>query len=359
MGGDTVTESTRTKTILKSELEEDSVLAETLTNKAGGTIISKNTKLTKAHINRLQKFMDDIKKVKIYKKQSEIENEIQRKKNDKRINLLKKIYEDYKDNDTVGNKCFKSAYEKILDVSHLNKSEILLNIHQISKISKEEYLFGHAINTGLLVRLSSDWFNLSKEEEKYLALACLLHDIGKVKMFNTNFIDNKEPDTEGRMKVYRQHPVFAYQYLKDNVFASETTLEAVLLHHENNDGTGYPFGLNKDKLSFTTRLFAVINTFDKLAFKIGNDGIRSPLNALEELRNLGMKNKLDIPLVLKFIDNIIEYYIGCQVILDNNKKGKIVAVDENYPKTPVIYLKNSREIDLRTEDVHVKSTKIE
>ena len=80
---------------------------------------------------------------------------------------------------------------------------------------------------------------LGEEECYQLAIAGMLHDIGKLKL--TGYINGQENDPLliEELKYVRMHSSLGYEELKDQGY-SELVLQSVLYHHENYDGSGYP-----------------------------------------------------------------------------------------------------------------------
>ena len=67
--------------------------------------------------------------------------------------------------------------------------------------------------------------------------------------------------------------VHGYQLTKTCTLLSENIRQGVLLHHERNDGSGYPFGQKKDKIPFMARVLAIVDTHDVMALLTGFTGI--------------------------------------------------------------------------------------
>ncbi|MFR7395083.1 MAG: HD-GYP domain-containing protein [Blautia wexlerae] len=72
-----------------------------------------------------------------------------------------------------------------------------------------------------------------------LAIAGMLHDIGKLKL--TRYINGQEQDplVIEELKYVRMHSTLGYEELKGQGY-SDFVLESILYHHENYDGSGYP-----------------------------------------------------------------------------------------------------------------------
>jgi len=100
----------------------------------------------------------------------------------------------------------------------------------------------------------------SKEEIHSIAIAALLHDIGKIAIPDAILMKNRALTGEER-EVMRTHVIVGYNLLNCIGFLADAA-EIVLTHHERFDGTGYPQGLVGTDIPFGARVFAVAETMD-------------------------------------------------------------------------------------------------
>ena len=118
----------------------------------------------------------------------------------------------------------------------------------------------HGVYVSNLAYLLSKEVGLPEEQSYELAVAGLLHDIGKVK------ISGKMIEQEGhdflvrQMNYLRQHPFLGFEVLKAFGY-SEFILESVLFHHENYDGSGYPSSLSGDLIPIGARILRICDVF--------------------------------------------------------------------------------------------------
>lgn len=112
-------------------------------------------------------------------------------------------------------------------------------------------------------RVSSLAYEIAKEltlpDDKCieLVIAGFFHDIGK-----TELIHEQEDSSllVEEMNSVRQHPQKGYEILKRHGFENEIC-EAVLYHHENYDGSGYPFKLEGEQIPFGACILRVCDVF--------------------------------------------------------------------------------------------------
>ena len=103
------------------------------------------------------------------------------------------------------------------------------------------------------------------EEECYqLAIAGMLHDIGKLKL--EGYINGQEqnPMVIEELKYVRMHSALGYEELKDQGY-SDFVLESILYHHENYDGSGYPSNLAGKEIPIGARILRVCDVFCALS----------------------------------------------------------------------------------------------
>ena len=107
---------------------------------------------------------------------------------------------------------------------------------------------------------------LGQDEEfcYQMAIAGMLHDIGKLK--RTGYINGQENDPLliEELKYVRMHSSLGYEELKDQGY-SELVLQSVLYHHENYDGSGYPSNLRGDSIPLGARILRVCDVYAALS----------------------------------------------------------------------------------------------
>ncbi len=103
---------------------------------------------------------------------------------------------------------------------------------------------------------------LSEYEVRHICYGAILHDIGKVGVPDA-ILRKPGPLTPDEWVVIRQHPVLAYDMLKDIDYL-KPALAIPYSHHENWDGSGYPQGLKGEEIPLSARIFAVVDNWDAL-----------------------------------------------------------------------------------------------
>jgi ribonuclease P protein subunit RPR2 len=90
----------------------------------------------------------------------------------------------------------------------------------------------------------------------------LLHDIGKVAIPD-GILHKPEPLAGAEEQVMRRHPEIGFEILSAVPFL-EQAARIVRSHHEHYDGSGYPDGLEGDRIPLAARIFSVADTLDAI-----------------------------------------------------------------------------------------------
>lgn len=106
--------------------------------------------------------------------------------------------------------------------------------------------------------------SLDADECEKVALAGMVHDIGKLRM-NTYVPEHVVKHTMqiDKMRYTRTHPTIGYAFLKEEGFEDDIC-QAVLYHHENYDGSGYPSNKAGEDIPFMARILRVCDVFSAL-----------------------------------------------------------------------------------------------
>lgn len=140
---------------------------------------------------------------------------------------------------------------------------ILEQFHVSGKIldyNMEEEI-NHGIYVSNMVYQVAKELGLSEEECYELAVAGILHDIGKLRI--NDLYESEDKLVIEEMRCVRMHASLGYELLKNYEY-SDYILKSILYHHENYDGTGYPENLSGEEIPLGARIIRVCDTFAAL-----------------------------------------------------------------------------------------------
>lgn len=133
----------------------------------------------------------------------------------------------------------------------------------------------------------ADKLGLNEEDKKKLELLSLYHDIGRVKTEDEVW-SRAGVITSDERDIMKLHSVSGYQIIKKMQLDYDIA-DLVLYHHENYDGSGYPYGLAREEIPLVDRVFSVTDAYDVMTHNGLYKGTVSEIAALEEIKNCSGK----------------------------------------------------------------------
>lgn len=214
----------------------------------------------------------------------------------------------------------------------LNNSSMMVNIVDLR--TYDDYTYSHSLNVSILSAVMGTALGLNKKNLNELALAALVHDIGKV------FIDKKIVNKPGKLtfeefEEMKKHSERGHQYLDQYNKLSANIMHGVLDHHEKYNGEGYPNGLAGENISQFGRIICVADVYDALTSDRPYRNAMMPSDAIEYILS-GYNKMFDPSIVEVFIQKVAPYPVGTCVMLSNGKTGIVTKNIEGLGLRPVI-----------------------
>lgn len=146
---------------------------------------------------------------------------------------------------------------------------------------KDIYTIGHSKRVSLYAKRLALAYESTYNVVSLSAAACM-HDIGKI---NTPITILQKPGklTDEEFSIIKLHPLDSYTILKDKF--GERVAIAASQHHERLDGSGYPYGLEGDKICMDARIIAVADVFDAMTCKRCYNEPKDPLDVVSYLED--------------------------------------------------------------------------
>ena len=191
--------------------------------------------------------------------------------------------------------------------------------------AKDRYTSGHSQRVADYALEIAKRMGKSKDEQKIIYYAGLLHDVGKIRV-PESLINKPGKLRDSEFDQIRVHPVSGYHILR-GIHEDEKIGYGAKYHHERYDGTGYPNGLAGNNIPETARILGVADAYDAMASN------RSYRNALSQdvvkqeiLKGKGKQFDPDIAdIMLEMIEEDKDYKM-CQ--RESEQKNILVVDDE-------------------------------
>jgi putative nucleotidyltransferase with HDIG domain len=179
--------------------------------------------------------------------------------------------------------------------------------------ARDSYTHGHSARVSQLSLLIGKAIGLSMEELKDLEVACLFHDVGKIKTPDAILLK------QGGLIQYEYEEMIHHVEYGASILEKAPSLRkyipAVRHHHERQDGKGYPDGLSGESIPRFASIIAVADTFDAMTSDRPYRKAFSKEEALRELVHVaGTQLRADLVAVFvglidnKSIENTPSYF---------------------------------------------------
>jgi HD-GYP domain-containing protein (c-di-GMP phosphodiesterase class II) len=313
------------------KVEPGMFLGQTICDENGRKLVLKDKELTEFSIEKLKElgfnfiYVED-KIGEEFQNKDVFSDELKRKMSDdlKRLDITS----------TIENA--KSIVETICNNYH--------NIFDTIDVrNNNDYLFKHSIMVAEFSIAIGMKLNLKQQELVNLTISALLHDIGKL-CINKEMLDKIKINDKELMYQEKFHPFYAYSLLSKMPEISATTKSAILFHHKNENGTGFPENIKIPDHIFY-KILHVADAYDNL---ISSKNGMNPSDALEYLyANSGTLFNVDV--VNAFKSCIPIYPRGIEVKLSNGLDGVVIdnTNDKSRPKVKVLIKGTNVVFDLR------------
>lgn len=248
-----------------------------------------------------------------------------------------------------------SDSEQFAQTSTTITNELMKAIHDNDAIAvdinalktSDEYTFKHSVDVATMSMIIAKKLGMSRQDIYNIGIAGLLHDMGKSKI-PSEILNKPARLNDEEFSVMKKHSILGYEILKEkNEFSTAIPL-AVLQHHEKMDGSGYPLGVNADKISPYAKILSVADVYDALVTERPYKKSLSQRTAIEII--MSMTGELDIEAMRSFFDSVILYPVDSNVELSNGETARVVKNNPGCVLRPtVVSLSTGQVYDLAND----------
>lgn len=248
----------------------------------------------------------------------------------------------YSTNQLVREDSFMSIYNDMAS-TYGSGTELLDFIYNLMP-NEDELTYNHCLNSALLAGMFANWINMPEDEAQTLIISCFYYDIGKLSLpYDVLWKPDKLTDEE--YALVKKHPLLGY----DLVFFTplpDRIKNAILMHHERMDGSGYPNHLKGNSIHPLARFIAIIDTYIAMASPRSYRSAMTPLQILAFFeKNM---EKFDTEILLPLMKRIGDAQIGTSVQLNDGSVWNVFIIHPNYISRPILKNENSEILDLMT-----------
>ncbi|MQA41779.1 HD-GYP domain-containing protein [Rugamonas aquatica] len=144
------------------------------------------------------------------------------------------------------------------------------------------YAVRHCIETAVVVVVVAHSQNKSPVETLTVTAAALTMNVGMLR-HNETFQNKNTPLSSEEMAIVRRHPEESVDMLKYAGIQDDEWISCVLLHHENDEGSGYPAGVASPEVTQNAKLLSLA---DRYCAQVSARNYRRSILPDQALRNL-------------------------------------------------------------------------
>ena len=128
--------------------------------------------------------------------------------------------------------------------------------------ARDPYTAGHSNRVSTNATAVANAMALPPDQIEIIRIGAKLHDIGKIGIPD-DILQKPGRLSDEELALIKQHPQIGRKIL-EKVERFQEYLPIVELHHENHDGSGYPYGLKGEEVPLGVRIVHVADVYDAL-----------------------------------------------------------------------------------------------
>lgn len=209
--------------------------------------------------------------------------------------------------------------------------------------NEDELTFTHCLNSALLGGTFADWMEMEKTDKETLILSCFYYDIGKLKL-PYELLWKSGRLSEEEYALVKKHPVIGYAILNNTSSVDQRIKNAVIMHHERMDGSGYPYHMKGSKIDIFARYVAIIDTYIAMASPRSYRTALTPLQILDNFqKNITV---YDTEILLPLMKRISDAQLGTTVQLSDDSVWDVFLIHPGRYSLPVLRNSENKTLDL-------------
>lgn len=224
----------------------------------------------------------------------------------------------------------------------------------------DAYLGSHMVNVSALSLAFGRSIGLRESELVPLGLAAFLHDIGMTRL-PLDVLSGKTMLSNADEAGLQKHPLFGASLLRSAGGLSKKLRIAVVQHHENHDGSGYPKGLTGQEVHSWARIIHLADVYDGLTRDSRQGRARPPAQALSRMYAMAGA-QFEMADVERFVRCMSVYPAGSLVRLSTGEAAVVLRTSRETPTLPLVKVVldekgcklTPRIVDLASDEISVK-----
>ncbi|MCL2609812.1 MAG: HD domain-containing protein, partial [Treponema sp.] len=206
----------------------------------------------------------------------------------------------------------------------------------------DDFLLFQTLQTTIIAIIVGDAMRLDFRALCELGMAGILHDIGMLRMPEDIRLGRRTL-TDDERKMVQLHPYIGYNALKSCGYPI-AVLQAVLEHHERENGSGYPRQKAREGIHMYSKILAVSCSYAAISTdRPYREATDRHSGIIELMKNEGRQYNDKVMLAL--VQTLSVFPIGLHVMLSDGRKARVIDADAGRPYYPVVRVIGERNPD--------------
>jgi len=232
-------------------------------------------------------------------------------------------------------------------------SELFWTANNTAALAGVDYLAFHQARVAVLAMTIGASVGYDRARQVQLGIAGSLIDVGLWQV-PEGLLRRLDALSLEEQTLYRSHPRLSVELIRRWSPPREGLVDAVLQHHEREQGQGFPQGLHGTAVSQDAKVLGLVDTYTGLTMPAPP---RPRLRPHEAIREIVRTKHEAFPsqLVKALLSEISVFPPGTLVRLNTGEVGRVIAVNRNHPLRPRVEIvadgKGQRLAEPKTTDL--------
>jgi len=200
----------------------------------------------------------------------------------------------------------------------------------------DDYLYSHAISCSVWGAVLARELGLPPEGINQVAFTCSVMDIGKT-LLPVELLHSPSAPSIEEWEELRSHVDKGIELLSSNGLTDKRVISAIQTHHERFDGSGYPHGLEGNKIPAYGRIAGIVDAYDAMITERPYAKAKSSYEAMQHLQS-SADTLFQRELVEYFIKAIGVFPVGSIVELNTGEVAVVVSQSDSNRLKPKLML---------------------
>lgn len=190
----------------------------------------------------------------------------------------------------------------------------------------DSYTKSHCIRTQKYTDYFLNYLKMDIPNSESISQAAMLHDIGKISI-SKKILSKPSKLTALEYEIIKTHPLQAERYLQGSKFSEIKSL--IVSHHENYDGSGYPYGLTGEEIPLGSYIIGLADSLDAMTSNRGYNKVKNLKEARKEIAKF--IGKQFHPLLGRIFIDMMEssdFVDFSEKTIEETKKEKVLVYKE-------------------------------